>query len=388
MPADRPGLYVHVPFCSAICPYCDFAVARDRPENHRAYVDGLVSEMEQIRGWDAPFDTVYFGGGTPSCLEPRLLEEMLAALRRRFRLGDARVFLEANPEDIDAAAVSSWQDLGIVGVSLGAQSFDAARLRFLGRGHSPSQARRAVEDCVSAGLDWVSVDLMYGFPLDAGLEPSASVFDVEIASQLEPHHVSAYQLSVEPATVFGRRAASGELVELGETPQAEAFVAVHEALAAHGYDAYEVSNFARVPESRSRHNQKYWRGVAYLGLGPSAHSHRDGERWWNIRNWADWADRLRDGQSPVADREVLTTTQRALEELLLSLRTTGGLDLAAFRARHGVDLGVSNGERFAQWSSVGLAEVVESSVVLTRRGLALADGLAASVEIPEVHSDG
>ncbi|MDX1384602.1 MAG: radical SAM family heme chaperone HemW, partial [Thermoanaerobaculia bacterium] len=388
VPDADAGLYLHVPFCAAICPYCDFAVRTGNAAERRDFAAALAAEAALIGAAGAGeggFDTVYFGGGTPSALEPDLLGEIAGELRRSLPVrADALWTLEANPEDVDAGRVDAWRGLGFRGVSLGVQSLDARRLRFLGRRHAPEQARAAVERCLEAGFDWVSADLIYGLPAAVAREPEDSLRDAAAVAELGSPHVSAYQLTMEAGTPFGRRAAAGSLVELEEGTQAETLLAVRRLLRAVGLQPYEVSNFARTPSDRSRHNRKYWRRIPYLGLGPSAHSLARGRRWWNERDWRRWRDRVAAGERPVAGMEVLAPDQEALEDLLLGLRLVEGLDLAAFSARHGADLEAANGPLLACWQSQGLATVAAGRLRLQDRGLVLAEGLAAQLELARV----
>ena len=378
LPSHTPGLYVHVPFCSRVCPYCDFAVQTGGPKKQFAYVDSLVQEIRswgaQVRGqghalgalaletgqsapaWLCvePFDSVYLGGGTPSSLTLDALETVFAALSKAFRFaGDRTVTLEANPEDVTKANLAAWRHLGINRLSLGVQSFDDDALCILGRKHTSGDAD-----------SWLST--------------------LEQAVGLEPHHISCYELTVHEATPFFNARKHGQLLEVDDDTKADLFFATHRFLAEAGYFAYEVSNFAREPASRSRHNQKYWDHSPYLGLGPSAHSF-DGQsvRWWNERRLDDWADVLDEGRLPIADAESLTREQLALEEVALKLRTTAGLDFDGIERRFGVELASLNIEAIKHLRKSGLveADAVAERLVPTLEGLAVADTLAASLEI-------
>ena len=268
-----PGLYLHVPFCSAICPYCDFSVLKAGVPARKRFVEHLVAEVPlAAREWveARPFDTVYFGGGTPSQLPPEDLARVLAACRAHLSIApDAWVFLEVNPEDVTPDACAAWRGLGVRTLSLGVQAFSDDALRFLGRRHSAEQARAAVETAQAAGFDTVSVDLIFGLP---GQSPEAWRRELATAAALEPGHVSCYQLTIHARTRFGVAAKRGQLSEMPEGEQAALFEITHRVLADAGYSAYEVSNFARGRDHESRHNRKYWDHTPYLGLGPSAHS--------------------------------------------------------------------------------------------------------------------
>jgi putative oxygen-independent coproporphyrinogen III oxidase len=381
-----PGLYLHIPFCSAICPYCDFAVLTGGRQRRASFVDSLLAEIALWRhdaaAWET-FDTVYFGGGTPSALAPEELERLLLAARAALPVAaGAWIALEANPEDVTAASLPRWRELGVSMLSLGVQSFDPGTLRFLGRRHTPEQALEAVALAVAAGFPTVSVDLIYG--AEAPGEASRWRRDLEQAlaiGPLPPHHLSCYQLTIHEGTPFGFRAARGELRELPEGAQAELFRLTHELLAERGYPAYEISNFASAPEHRSRHNRKYWDHTPYLGLGPSAHSFDGRRRWWNERKLHTYQARLAAGQKPVAGGEELDSRDLALEEVMLALRTAAGLDLAGFHRRHGIDLAARNRRFIADLAARGLAVERGGRLVPSLDGLAVADALARSFEI-------
>ncbi len=413
-----PGLYLHVPFCATVCPYCDFAVLVGDAERRERFVQGLIGEIELrqrqatnpteglkgegtplspepglkgedaplspepgLKGEDAPlspepaFDTVYFGGGTPSMLEPEQLGRILRAARGALELAaDPWIFVEANPEDVTPERLRWWAELGVRTLSLGVQSFDRAELGFLGRLHGPKQARRAVELALEAGFATVSLDLIYGLP---GQCESAWRSNLEAAVALGPDHLSCYQLTVHPKTAFGVRRRRGELVELPDDEQAELFLLTHRFLNDAGFQGYEVSNFARSPEHRSRHNMKYWDHTPYLGLGPSAHSFAGRRRWWNRRSVGPWQASIAAGELPVEDWEELSDHELALERLMLAMRTYAGVDSAQLARRYGLDLASSvAAETIERMASESLLTVEGSVLRPTLRGLAIADSLA------------
>lgn len=377
---DEPaGLYLHIPFCSAVCPYCDFAVRVGKAAVRAAFVDTLIAEMALCAQWSQPIDTVYFGGGTPSLLSAEELTRILHAARARLPVrADARIFLEANPEDVDQQRVRAWRELGVDTLSLGVQSFVAAELRTLGRRHDPDGARRAVRTGLEAGFATVSVDLIFGLP-----EQSTPAWrrSLQAAIELGPQHISCYQLTIHDNTTFGRWRDKGRLVEMAQDPQAELFELTHELLHEAGFRAYEVSNFATSHEHRSRHNLKYWRHVPYLGLGPSAHSFDGGARWWNLSNLDQYVQRVCDGQRPVEQTETLRGEDLALETVMLGLRTTTGIALDAFRRRFGLDLVARNEALVSDLVARHYLRLEDHRLVPTVNGLAVADGLAARFDI-------
>ena len=311
------------------------------------------------------FDTIYFGGGTPSLLETGDLAAILEALRSRLAITpDARIYLEANPEDIDRSRLVAWRELGVSTLSLGIQSFDARELAFLGRRHTPAEARQAVELALEAGFATVSIDLIYGLPDQDAATLRRSL---DLAVRLGPGHVSAYELEVHERTTFGKQRARGVLRELDEDRQGDFFALTHEILADGGYPAYEVSNFACHPRHHSRHNQKYWRHVPYLGLGPSAHAFDGRRRWWNERLLPRWEKQ---------DRRTL-----ALEMVMLGLRTRAGIDLVRLRRRTGVDLAARNAALLDELEGKSLLRRIDDRLEPTVAGLAVADRMAAELEI-------
>lgn len=375
MPA--PGLYIHVPFCSKICPYCDFAVLTGGREARARFVEHLLAEIAlwaPERSAFDPIDTIYFGGGTPSALEPEEIARILAAAREHLSVaGDARVFFEANPEDVTPGSVRAWRELGVRFLSLGIQSFDEEALRFLGRRHTAEEAQGSVELARGAGFDTVSIDLIYGLP--------DQPFDVwqrtlEAAAALRPDHLSCYQLTIHEGTPFGFRLERGKLAELPEHAQADLFTFTHTFLRDAGWPGYEVSNFARSPEHRSRHNRKYWDHTPYLGLGPSAHSFSGSRRWWNEKRLGAWEGKVAAGDRGLAGSEELTAEDLALEALMLGLRTAEGIDLSRFRERYGVDLMKRNEPLVERLAVEGLLSVEDGILVPSLAGFAVTDSLA------------
>jgi putative oxygen-independent coproporphyrinogen III oxidase len=372
-----PGLYLHIPFCSAICPYCDFAVLTGGPERRERFTQRLIDEIGLWAVHSEPFrgiDTIYFGGGTPSALTPEQLGRIEEAARESLPIhGDPWIFLEANPEDVTPESVRAWRDLGVRTLSLGIQSFDADALAFLGRRHSPEEARRSVELARAAGFHTVSIDLIYGL---SGQSVEDWRRTLEQAVALRPDHLSCYQLTIHEGTPFGFRLARGKMTEAPEEIQADLFLLTHAFLLDAGFPGYEVSNFARAPEHQSRHNRKYWDHTPYLGLGPSAHSFSGHRRWWNERKIGPYETRIGAGERPIAGSEDLSPGDLALEALMLGLRTAKGIDLQRFQERYGVDLLEQNEERIGRLVGQGLLQVEDGRLVPTLKGLAVADTLA------------
>ena len=317
-------LYVHVPFCGRRCSYCDFAIAVRRVTPSERFVEVALAEYEMrraVEGWgDTPFETVYLGGGTPSRLAPEAITRLLAAFPRS---ADAEVTLEANPDDVTPAVTAAWRAAGVNRVSLGVQSFDDRVLTWMHRTHDATAARRAFAELRDAGIPSVSVDLIFALPEQVEQDLPA---DLAAIVGLEPDHVSAYGLTLERRTPYARWVARGAAAPPTDERYAADFLDVHAALTDAGFEHYEISNFGR-PGARSRHNSAYWSGADYVGLGPSAHGLQGIERRWNLRDWAAYERGVAAGHDPVAEREVLTPAQQALERVYLGLRTTDGLAL-------------------------------------------------------------
>jgi oxygen-independent coproporphyrinogen-3 oxidase len=372
--SPEAGLYVHVPFCRALCPYCDFAVNVATERRRSRYLELLLTEIA-LRGQpEGKFDTLYFGGGTPSLLPVPALARIVRELTLRGWLSsDCRVFLEANPEDVNEAVLAGFRDAGVTTLSFGIQSLDPDALLFLGRRHTREEAFHVVALAREAGFDTVSIDIMYGIP---GETESRLRRDLEDAIRLSPDHLSCYQLTVHEKTLFGRRTRGGHLREVSDEGQGSFFRLTHRVLEGAGYEAYEVSNFARAPEHRSRHNEKYWRHESYLGLGPSAHSFDGRARSWNERSFFSWERRLLEGEVPIAGSEELDDEDLLLETLMLRLRTPEGVDLGAIESRFGFDLLGLNRSLVERAREDDLLVREGSFLRPTVDGLAVADGLA------------
>ena len=364
---SAPHVYVHVPFCGRRCAYCDFAIAVRREVPVAEYVAALDAELALRVGFAhaEPADTLYFGGGTPSRLGADGVARMVATVRRHVPLApDAEVTLEANPEDVSAAAVTAWRDAGINRLSLGGQSFDDGVLAWMRRAHSGAAIERAVDTARAGGLENFSFDLIFALAPEVPRDWAA---DLRRTLALAPPHVSLYGLTVEPATPLARLHARGGASEAPEERYEAEFLAAHEALVGAGYEHYEVSNFAR-PGFRSRHNSSYWHGARYLGLGPSAHGFDGRERRWNVAPYAEWVRCTAAGADPLDGAEELTRENRLAEAVYLGLRTDAGLVVSDWERPH-----------VAPWVAAGWAALDGDRLRLTALGWLRLDALAASL---------
>ncbi|MDE3172682.1 MAG: radical SAM family heme chaperone HemW [Gemmatimonadota bacterium] len=325
---SRPRhLYVHVPFCARRCAYCDFSIAVRGviPEHEYAAAVGAELARRFPSGEPWELDTLYFGGGTPSKLGGAGVARLVDALRARVSLAPgAEVTLEANPEDVTPPAAAAWRAAGVNRISLGAQSFDDRVLTWMHRTHDAAAIPRAVNAARDAGFDDLSLDLIFALP--EGL-PRDWDRDLAAAVALAPTHLSLYGLTVEPATPLGRWFDRGQVGEAPEERYEREFLAAHDALGAHGFEHYEVSNYS-LPGREARHNAAYWQRVPYVGVGPSAHGFEDETRRWNESAYAAWMARVEAGQDPVAGTERISGKSRTLEEVYLGLRTARGLHLS------------------------------------------------------------
>jgi oxygen-independent coproporphyrinogen-3 oxidase len=373
---QRPfAFYLHVPFCSTRCGYCDFnTYTSDElgPGASRAtYADQLVAEVRLARrvlgDRDVPVSSVFVGGGTPTLLPAGDLGRVLAAVRAEFGLAaDAEVTTEANPDSVSAASLAALREDGFSRMSFGMQSAAQHVLAVLERTHTPGRAVEAVSEARAAGFEHVNLDLIYATPGETEADFAASL---DAATGSGADHVSAYSLIVEDGTRLAARIRRGELPDVDDDVAADRYLQADAALAAAGLEWYEVSNWAR-PGAECRHNLAYWRGDDWWGAGPGAHAHVGGVRWWNVRHPAAYAARLAAGESPAQAREELSAEDRRVEDVLLRVRLREGLPLerltAAGRAvaARAVTDGLAEGPAY----DGGL-------LVLTLRGRLLADAL-------------
>lgn len=311
-------LYVHVPFCVRRCSYCDFSIAVRKRIPAQDYVDAVGRELQSAR-LDGDLDTIYLGGGTPSLLPPEAIQSLLFRVpRSEIRV---EVTLEANPEDVTPENAGAWRASGINRISLGAQSFDDAVLKWMHRSHDAARIGAAVRTLRDAGIANISLDLIFGLPEELRRNWSQ---DLDAAISLLPSHVSVYGLTVEPRTPLDRWISRGAVAAPDEARYADEYLEAHRRLTADGYQFYEVSN-ASLPGYRSRHNSSYWSGRPYIGLGPAAHSFDGRTRRWNLSAWEAYRRALAEGRSPVESQETLTDEQHELERMYLALRTDAGI---------------------------------------------------------------
>jgi oxygen-independent coproporphyrinogen-3 oxidase len=382
------GIYIQVPFCQTKCTYCNFhtgVVSRDR---YDSYADAVCREIADSSGTDTPacaeerracaeVDTVYFGGGTPSLLEPAALEKILSALRRSFQLSvQSEITLEADPETIAHENSAAWLRASFNRISLGAQSFNDRELQSAGRMHRRADIFRAAEILRAAGFANISMDLIAGLPHQTRESWGASVSEL---LRLRAEHVSIYMLEIDEGSRLGRESlAGGARYSAQAIPDDDAIADFYESACARladcGYDHYEISNWA-LPGFRSRHNLKYWRREPYLGIGAGAHSFDGRARWANVHDSARYVALTEQGISPREQFEILTPAQALEEELFLGLRQLEGIDLPRIELAYGVPLA----DRIAPLRSQGLVEFDGTRLRLAPARLAVSNEVFISL---------
>ena len=374
------GLYLHVPFCSAICNYCNFNRGLfDRDQKDR-YVRAVTAEIDRVgraaltdaRGRAA--DSIYFGGGTPSLLEPDEIGGLIAACRRVFAVtDDAEVTLEANPESVSADRLASYRAAGVNRLSFGVQSFRDDELRRLSRLHSVSRAREAFDEARTAGFSSISIDLMMWLPE----QPVAHWFEsVDAAITLAPEHVSMYLLEVYPNAPLRDEMARARWSQAPDEDAAEMYSIAMERFESAGFRQYEISNLAR-PGHEARHNLKYWIDGEWLGFGCGAHSTYGGARWKNLSGTDEYIARVGAGGPTAVDVRTMTDAERLGDALFTGLRLTEGIEISAFKDRYGVDVWKRYEADLRPFVDEDLLRHENGTLRLTRRGMLLAHEIMA-----------
>ncbi len=374
------GIYVHLPFCPYLCPYCDFAKWPLRASTAQRYLRALEREIARERG--VPAETIFLGGGTPNAYGAADLVRLITSLRAAFPHpdGDAHeITVELNPELVRDGDLAAYRTAGVTRLSLGVQSFVPEELRILGRHHAPDLPAAIVRQARAEGFDAVSLDLIFAVP---GQTPERWRSSLETAIALEPDHLSTYALTIEDGTPFASWYARDPAVFCSEDVEADLYEIAIEVLERAGYEHYEVSNFAR-PGKRCRHNENYWRNGEYLGLGVGAASYRAGVRSSHTRDLAAYIESLERDLPVPSEAERLEGEARVGEAVMLALRTSDGVDERAFAQRYGPGALLPFAETFERLCDDGLAIRTGGRLRLTRRGRFLADEIGtAFVTVP------
>ncbi len=373
MKNEQAGLYIHAPFCLSKCAYCSF-YSINSIDLIPDYLAALQREIKFYRKYFASFDTIYIGGGTPSLLKTEQLANILLSIAKTYHItADAEITLEANPGDISLGYLKKLRSIGINRLNIGVQSFSDKLLKFLGRRHSAKEAVGAIDASRQAGFDNLGIDLIYGIH-GSGIKSWENTLQKAVA--LTPEHISCYQLSLVDETPLYQRYAKENFAMLSEDQELKFFLATSAQLEAAGYIHYEVSNFARNEQFKSRHNMKYWRHAPYLGLGPAAHSFLENKRWWNKPSVRDYIKELAEGKMPLYGAEKLNPDQLQLEALFLGLRTKAGIDLKLYQEKYGLDLLAAKKQVIEKLRENNLMTVERGFLKPTISGLAVADSLA------------
>jgi oxygen-independent coproporphyrinogen-3 oxidase len=370
------GIYLHIPYCKQKCHYCNFyslASVKYRDE----LVPAMIRELKLQKGYldGEPVSTIYLGGGTPSLLTAEEVAKFHSVIHELFEVTpDAEITLEANPDDLTSAKLKCLKHAGVNRLSLGVQSFEDADLKYLNRIHTGKQAYNCVKRSQDAGFSNLSIDLIYGIPT---LDSTQWESNLMTALSLGIPHISAYALTVEEKTPLAVMIRKGELPDVNDAVQAQHFNLLIELLEAHGYLHYEISNFCE-PGMYARHNTSYWKGISYLGIGPSAHSFNGSSRQWNVANLGQYIQALQKGEVPF-EKEILSSAQRFNEYVMTSLRTLWGCDLSIIEKQFGrewMEQALLDAEKYI---SNGLLKTANNILYLTREGKFRADGIAAQL---------
>lgn len=370
------GIYIHIPFCSSRCSYCDFATGLFQQELAERYVRALVADIRSSRYFGDIVDTIYFGGGTPSLLAPSQLELILATVHDCFKIDpQSEITLEINPGSVNEEKLRAFRSLGVNRASFGAQTFDDAELAKLGRSHTTADTLKTFNDLRSVGFENVSFDLIAGLP---GQTLAGWERNIRQALELRPEHLSFYLLEVHSGTPLAEHIRRGIQPEPDDDLAGVMYRWMLEQAADAGYEHYEISNLCR-PGFHSRHNVKYWTAEAYYGFGCSAHSY-DGatRRWSNHRDVLKYVTVIESGESAVVDEQQLSQTDVRAEAVFLGMRLMHGVDLRAFKKSFGVDLRDEHAEDLDRFCKAGLVELDGDLIRLTRTGALLSNEVFAA----------
>lgn len=370
------GCYIHIPFCAQKCSYCDFHFSTNHTYQSEM-VDMLCKEIEiRAKDWiQEQFETIYFGGGTPSVLTTPQLDQLISRVKENYQLSNSvEITMECNPDDCSLENLSNWKELGVNRLSIGIQSFNDEQLKWMNRSHQAADSLNAVRNAKEVGFDELSLDLMYGLPNMALEEWKEQLLQI-IA--LNPEHISAYCLTVEQKTALSKWVKEGKLVVSNNDQQSEQFELLVSTLKEAGYEQYEISNFARNGHY-SKHNTSYWKGATYLGIGPSAHGYNQVERYWNQSNNRTYLTDLKKGHLPETV-ETLTPFDRFNENLMIGLRTKWGVSKQSL-----FELISPDKEWFQivkDYEDKKLMLQTEEQILLTPAGRLLADAIASDLFI-------
>ena len=370
------GIYLHVPFCKSKCAYCNFfSLVTEKKVND--YVEALKREIVDRRPYlgDELVETIYFGGGTPSLLPTKCVEEILELLRKNYNIiSNPEITLEINPDTIDKEKMSALKQLGVNRMSVGIQSFHDDDLKYLGRRHDSRHAMRVLEDLKAVGFEKITLDLIYGMPT---LTEEKWNKNLDIFFSTGITHLSAYALTVEPKTILGQKIEKGELQGVSEEETIRHYDILVDRTKANGFEHYEISNFAK-EGCRSQHNSIYWKDIKYLGLGPSAHSYDGNSRQWNVSNLTKYIQ-LVGSSEEYYEKEILTLDDKFNEYIMTSLRTSWGCDIEKIERDYGKSYASHFLKNVKRYLEMGEMLMDAGKYSLTENGKLFADGIAADL---------
>ncbi|HKZ36055.1 MAG TPA: radical SAM family heme chaperone HemW [Chryseolinea sp.] len=372
---EMAGIYIHIPFCKQACHYCDFHFSTNTTYRTQI-IHAIVAEIALQKNYldNEPIKTIYFGGGTPSLLSLQEVDIIFQAIYKTFQVVAPEVTFEANPDDLLYQKLIGFKEIGINRLSIGIQSFDDSILKFLNRAHDARLAFTSFAEAREAGFNNISVDLMYSIP---GQDSTIWKRNIDLAIALGPEHISAYALTIEPKTVFGKWKAAKKIKETDSDSSAQDLLTLIDHLGKAGFDHYEVSNFSK-PGFISNHNSSYWKAEKYLGIGPSAHSYNGVSRQYNISNNNLYLKSIDIGKIP-STCEILTREDKINDCLLTTLRTSWGTDLKGLAQNHGYDLLQLHGDYVQRLLDNNLAILVNKTLILTTSGRLIADKIASDL---------
>jgi oxygen-independent coproporphyrinogen-3 oxidase len=372
------GIYIHIPFCRQACNYCNFHFSTSLHYKND-FVAALLKEIElqakagYLQG--QAIETIYFGGGTPSILQIDELEQIMQQLHQYFSIDpSAEITLEANPDDVNDEKLKGWKQLGVNRLSIGIQSLFEEDLRWMNRAHTADEAKQVIAKARAAGFDSFTVDLIYGTP---GLSDEKWLYNLNWVLQQNINHISCYALTVEEKTPLDKQIRQHQKQNVDPEQQSRQFLLLMNHLQQAGFEHYEISNFAK-PGYRSKHNSSYWKGVHYLGLGPSAHSFNGSSRQWNVANNQLYIQSLK--QETISfEKEELTATQQLNEYIMTGLRLMEGCDLNYISQKFGSDKSTQLQTEAASYASKGLLMITNNHLILTKEGKLFADSIASDL---------
>ena len=368
------GIYFHIPFCHRACSYCDFHFSTSLKAEQNVISAMKMELINRLSELSSSVKTIYFGGGTPSIIKPEEIEDFIKLIKERNELEkDAEITLECNPEDLSESNLNKWYSAGINRLSIGVQSFNTTALKTLNRAHSKSQAITGINLARKAGFNNISIDLIYSIP---DIQVPELKTDLKELMDLNPEHISCYQLTIEPRTALAHQIKKNKITEVDDESSRHQFLLIHDEFTKKGYNHYEISNYSK-PGFESKHNSSYWTREQYLGIGPSAHSFINGKRRWNVSNNASYIKNINDPS--LFSEEIISDKDIFNEIIMTGMRTSKGIDLTALKRIY-PNLNIKSlNQKIASWKNEGLAKMQYDNLVLTPKGWLVSDSLAVEL---------